>query len=261
MAKKKSIEELVLDIKNINKKIQTIEKFMNDEKKHKDTKLDKIDKTSVDLDNAIKSLKIEVQAIGQRFENAFEEHGKKLQQSIDDFNTFQQDLSEEMEKIEEKDKVMEDLRSEVKEKNIVLKEKEKTITNLKEQFSESISRLAKLESELESLQTKYDQAKTLEDELKNSLEATEKAYDEFKTKEEPVMAQNESIRRLLNSTDQGKIYLALVNAFPNNLSIDDLSDICNTTAVSIKPSLLAMEEIEVVEFNPSTREVKLVAYD
>ncbi|MHA2308591.1 MAG: hypothetical protein ACXABJ_04890, partial [Candidatus Heimdallarchaeaceae archaeon] len=124
-----------------------------------------------------------------------------------------------------------------------------------------ISRLAKLESEHEELEKKYDQAKTLGEELKESLDSTEKEYKEFKDKEEPVMAQNESIRRILNVTDQGKIYLALVEAFPKSLTIDDLSDICDLTAVLLKPSLLAMEEIEVIEFNPSTREVKLITYD
>ncbi|MCG3226398.1 MAG: hypothetical protein H7645_05710 [Candidatus Heimdallarchaeota archaeon] len=261
MAKKKSIEELVADIKNINKKIQTLEKFINDEKKQKETKFGKIDKSSENLDNAIRSLKIEVQALEPRFENDLEEQSKKLQQSIDDFSTFKQELAEEMEKIEEKDKALEDLRSEVKEKDIILKEKEKELKNLKDQFSESISRLAKLESEHEELEKKYDQAKTLGEELKTSLDSTEKEYKEFKDKEEPVMAQNESIRRILNVTDQGKIYLALVEAFPNSLTIDDLSDVCDLTAVLLKPSLLAMEEIEVIEFNPSTREVKLVTYD
>jgi chromosome segregation ATPase len=261
MAKKKSIEELVADMKNINKKIQTLEKFMNDEKKQKETKFGKIDKSTENLDNAIRSLKIEVQAMGQRFENDLEETDKNLQQSIDEFNTFRTELAEEMEKIEEKDKALEDLRSQIKEKNIVLKEKEKELKDVKNQFSESISRLAKLESDYENLEEKYNQAQTLSEELKDSLESTKKEYKEFKAKEEPVMAQNESIRRILNVTDQGKIYLALVESFPKSLTIDDLSNTCDTTAVLLKPSLLAMEEIEVIEFNPSTREVKLVEYD
>jgi len=261
MAKKKSIEELVADIKNINKKIQTLEKFINDEKKQNESKFTKVDKFTENLDNAIRSLKIEVQAMGQRFENDLEETGKTIQQSIDDFNTFKTELVEEMEKIEEKDQTIEDLRSQVKEKEIVLKEKEKEHKELKDQFSESISRLAKLESDYEDLEEMYNQTQTLAEELKDSLETTEKEYEEFKAKEEPVMAQNESIRRILSVTDQGKIYLALVEAFPKSLTIDDLSEICDTTAVLLKPSLLAMEEIEVIEFNPSTREVKLVEYD
>ncbi|MHA1398452.1 MAG: hypothetical protein ACTSSF_12235, partial [Candidatus Heimdallarchaeaceae archaeon] len=182
---------------------------------------------------------------------------KRLEKTIDEFNTFQQRLGEELERVAEKDKTMEDLRSQLKEKTILLEEKEKNLSNMKNQFSESLSKIARLETEVETLRKNLDQEKTLSVELKKKLEQIEKEYSEFKQKEEPIMAQNESIRRLLNATDQGKIYLALVSAYPKSLSIDDLADILGTSAVQIKPILLAMQDLEVVDFTPSTREVKL----
>ena len=94
-------------------------------------------------------------------------------------------------------------------------------------------------------------------ELKKKLGSVEKEFTDFKSREEPVMAQNESLRRILNSTEQGKIFLALIAAHPNSMTIDDLSNLLDTTAVLIKSSLLSLEELEVVEFNPATREVKL----
>ena len=103
----------------------------------------------------------------------------------------------------------------------------------------------------------YEQSKTLQNEMKRKLESVESEYSTFKNKEEPVLAQNESIRRILNANEQGKIYLALVEASPNSLSLDDLADIVGTSAVLIKPSLLALEDLEVIVFNPSTREIKL----
>ena len=71
------------------------------------------------------------------------------------------------------------------------------------------------------------------------------------------MSQNEIIRRLLNSTDQGKIYLALAAAAPNNMKLDDLADMIGITAVVLKSALVAMQELEVVDFDPSKRVVKL----
>ena len=250
MPKKKSTEEVYQDLKNLEKKVTTLEKFLNDEKKQKDSRLEK-------LDGGMKSLKIEVQSIDKNYEKQLNDHAEKLQKTIDQFNEFQQELEEELVKLEEKDKLLEELRGSVKEKSALLEDKEKTLKDLNEQHSVAVKKIAELETELADLKKKHDQVKTLEKELKNKLKTTEKEYSEFKDKEEPVLAQNESIRRLLNSTDQGKIYLALVAAHPNSLSIDDLSDMIDVTAVMMKPSLLAMEELEVIEFNPSTREVKL----
>ena len=237
-------------LKNLDKKVSTLEKFLNDEKKQKDSRLEK-------LDGSIKSLKIEVQAIDKNYENQITEHKERLQNTIDQFNQFQQELEEELIKLEEKDKLLEEIRTSLKEKTALLDDKEKTLKDLNKQHSVAVKKIAELEAELAGLKKKHDQVKTLEKELKKKLESTEKEYSEYKDKEEPVLAQNESIRRILNSADQGRIYLALVAAHPNTMSIDALSDMLDITAVMMKPSLLALEELEVIEFNPSTREVKL----
>ena len=71
------------------------------------------------------------------------------------------------------------------------------------------------------------------------------------------MSQNESIRSILNSTDQGKIYLALVEAHPRSMTIDEIAELLDSTAVLIKSSLLHLEELDVIDFNPATRNVKL----
>jgi len=163
-----------------------------------------------------------------------------------------------LEKVVEKDKVMEELRSTVKEQKALLDEREKNLAKLEEKYSTALVKVAKLESDLASSELNYNQVKTLQEEMKKNLESIEGEYSDFKSKEEPVRAQNESIRRILNSHDKGKIFLALVSASPNSLSLDDLADIIGSTAVMIKPSLLALEDLEVVEFNPSTREIKLI---
>lgn len=258
MAKKKSTEQLDRDIQNLVKKISVIEKFVNVEKNQQDTRVGKLEKSSEAIDSSLKALRIEVQALNQNFEKDLIEHDEKLVKVIEDFDSFQNTLDSEIEKVVEKDKVMEDLRSTVKEKTALLEEREKNLANMEDKYSKALEKIAKLESGLVSSELNYNQVKTLQEEMKKNLESLEGEYTDFKSKEEPTRAQNESIRRILNAHDQGKIYLALVSALPNSLSLDDLADMLGSTAVMLKPSLLAMEDLEVIEFSPSTREVKII---
>ncbi len=258
VGKKKSTEQLDRDIQNLVKKISVIEKFVNVEKNQQDTRVEKLEKSSELIDKSLKALRIEVKALNQNFDKDLNEHNEKLAKVIEDFNSFQNTLDSELEKVLEKDKVMEELRSEVKTKTALLEEKEKSIANMEEKYSTALEKIVKLESDLANVEINYEQVKTLQEEMKRKLESTEGEYSDFKSKEEPVRAQNESIRRILNAHEQGKIFLALVSVLPNSLSLDDLAEMIGSTTVMIKPSLLALEDLEVVEFNPSTREIKLI---
>lgn len=258
MAKKKSNEQLDRDIQNLVKKISVIEKFVNIEKNQQDTRVNILEKSSESIDNSLKALRIEVQALNQNFEKDLNEHTEKLANIIEEFSSFQNTLDDELEKVVEKDKVMEELRSTVKAKTALLEEREKNLANMEEKYSNALEKLAKLESDLANVEINYEQVKTLQEEMKRKLESTEGEYSDFKSKEEPVRAQNESIRRILNAHEQGKIFLALVSTSPNSLSLDELADMIGSTTVMIKPSLLALEDLEVVAFNPSTREIKLI---
>ncbi len=260
MAKKKSNEELTAEVVRLEKKIQTLEKFMNDEKKQKDLRIDRLGKKTETVDNSLKTLKLEVKSISQEkdeIQKELKKNKEKLQKSIAEFKAFQEEQEKALEKVEERDTKIDDLSSQLKEKEILLGEKAKNLANMENQFSESISKLAKIETENEELKTNYESTLTLQEEFKKKLEALEAEYDEFKSKEEPIMSQNESIRRLLNSSEQGKIYLSLVDAAPNVIKLDDLADIVGVNAVMLKPSLIAMQELEIIEFDPSKREVKL----
>ncbi|MHA1217497.1 MAG: hypothetical protein ACTSSN_03800 [Candidatus Heimdallarchaeaceae archaeon] len=257
MAKKKSNEELTEDIKNLETKIRTLEKFINEDKKQKDVSLEKLEKSSRDIDNGLKSVQIELKSTNSSFADKYQVQEKLLKKTIREFNAFQRELETELEKVAEKDQIMEDLRSQVKEKDILISEKDKNLKKMDTQYEEILTKLAKLEAEFESLETKYEKTKNLQDELKKNLESTEKEYTDFKSKEEPIMSQNESIRSILNSTDQGKIYLALVEAHPRSMTIDEIAELLDSTAVLIKSSLLSLEELDVIDFNPATRNVKL----
>jgi len=258
VTKKKSNEQLDRDIQNLVKKISVIEKFINEEKNQQDTRVEKLEKSSESLENYLKALRIEVQALNRNFEKDLNEHNEKLAEVIEDFNSFQNTLNTELEKVVEKDKIMEELRSLVKEKTVLLEEREKNLANMDVKYSAALEKIAKLESNLANIELNHEQAKTLQEETKKKLESVEGEYNDFKLKEEPVRAQNESIRRILNAHEQGKIFLALVSSSTNSLSLDELADMIGSTTVMIKPSLLALEDLEVVEFNPSTREIKLI---
>lgn len=257
MAKKKSNEELTEDVKNLETKIRTLEKFINEDKKQKDVSLEKLEKSSRDIDNGLKSVQIELKSTNSSFTDKYKVQEKLLKKTISEFNAFQSELEAELEKVAEKDLIMEDLRYQVKEKDILISEKDKNLKKKDAQYEETLNKLAKLKAEFESLEIIYKKTKTLQDELKKNLESTEKEFTDFKSKEEPVMAQNESIRSILNSTDQGKIYLALVEAHPKSMTIDEIAELLDSTAVLIKSSLLSLEELDVIDFNPATRNIKL----
>jgi len=257
MVKKKSNEELTVDLKNLESKIRTLEKFMNDEKKQKDTRVEKLETSSKEFDNLIKSTNLEVKGLKKDFEDKLEEQDDLLQQTIGELNSFKELMEQELEKAAEKDELLEKLRGQVKEKDILITEKDSFLKKKEKELTDTINQMARIKADYEALQSKYDQVKTLEKELKLKLGSVEKDYAEFKSKEEPIMAQNDSIKRILKSTDQGKIYLEIVEAHPSSTTLDDLSDITGLTAVLVKSSLTSLEEIGVIEFNPATREVKL----
>ena len=257
MPKKKSNEELTLDIKNLDSKIKTLEKYMNDERKQKETWLNKLEKSFNANDSLIKSIQIELKSTNTTVNEKFTEQEKLLKKTVDEFNKFKKELETELDKVAEKDQIMEDLRSKIKEQDILLSEKDKNLNKLEKQFEETLEKHAKLKTEYDSLKVLYDQTTTLKDELKKDLATTQQEYSDFKAKEEPARAQNESIRLILNSTDQGKIYLVLVDAFPKSMTIDEIAEITDSTAVVTKSALLSLEELGVVDFNPATREVKL----
>lgn len=257
MVKKKSNEELTEDLKNLESKIRTLEKFLNDEKKQSDIRFEQIEKSSKEFDNLIKSTKLDVKSLSTDLQEKFEQQSKLLQKTIDELNNYKTEINTELEKFSERDEIMEKLRNQVKEKDIILKEKDNSLLKTEKELKDSLNQLAKIKADFEALQKQYEQTKTLEQELKKKLGSVEKAYMDFKSKEEPVMAQNESIRRILNSTEQGKIFLALTAAHPNSMSIDELAEITNTTAVVIKSALISLEELSAISFNPATREVKL----
>jgi len=257
MPKKKSNEELTEDIKSIEIKIRTLEKFLNDEKKQKDTKFEKLEKSSKDVDNGLKSVQIELKSNNTSFTEKFKEQEKLLKKTISEFNAFQKELETELEKVAEKDLIMEDLRAQIKEKDILISEKDKNLNKLETQYEETINKLAKLKADFESLELTYKQTENLKKELKKDLATTQKEFSNFKSKEEPVRAQNESIRMILGSFDQGKIYLALVEAHPRSMTIDEIAELTDSTAVVTKSSLNTLEELGVIKFNPATREVKL----
>jgi len=257
MAKKKSNEELTEDIKNLETKIRTLEKFINEDKKRRDASLEKLEKSSRDIDNGLKSVQIELKSTNSSFADKYQVQEKLLKKTVNEFNAFQSELEAELEKVAEKDQIMEDLRSQVKEKDILISEKDKNLKKIDTQYEETLTKFVKLKAEFDRLKIANKQNKALQDELKKNLESTEKEYTDFKSKEEPIMSQNESVRSILNSTDQGKIYLALVEAHPRSMTIDEIAELLDSTAVLIKSSLLSLEELDVIDFNPATRNVKL----
>ena len=68
MVKKKSNEELTVDLKNLETKIKTLEKFINDEKKQKDMRVEKLESSAKEFDNIIKSTNLEVKGLSTIFE-------------------------------------------------------------------------------------------------------------------------------------------------------------------------------------------------
>ncbi|MHA1346607.1 MAG: hypothetical protein ACTSO3_09450, partial [Candidatus Heimdallarchaeaceae archaeon] len=156
MAKKKSTEQLDRDIQNLVKKISVIEKFVNVEKNQQDTRVGKLEKSSESIDKSLKALRIEVQALNQNFEKDSNIHDEKLAKIIIDFDSFQNTLDDELEKVVEKDKVMEELRSTVKEQKALLDEREKNLAKLEEKYSTALVKVAKLESDLASSELNYN---------------------------------------------------------------------------------------------------------
>jgi len=200
-----------------------------------------------------------------------------------------EELKDEMSKsnshLEELNKLIEKKAEEIKRLTILIDEKEALISQLKEkqvmiekdleakmrefnnlkleteqlnvENTDLSSKVIDLERQLKDKKEELEKIKQEKEQLKEETEksiAQEKEFQETKREE-----QSSLLRILLNSTNHGRIFLALQDSKSNSLTLDELTAILNLSAVEVKRAVSFMHEIGVVIYKPESRRVVLAS--
>jgi len=292
MFRGKDLDNISNVIKHLEKKIDILEGYLNKEKKIYEKRLLDLEKTCKDQDNKLGSTRVQlegankkIEEIGKQTKNASEKTSsytdfqkdikkqlndsstifkgdiEKLQTQFSDFEnlleTFRNEIEQEKIIVEERDKQIVELEAKIKEQEILLKEKAGRINKLDKELAGITERIGKTQTERAGIEGNLQQIASERDEFKKNFKALKTKYEEMKTKVGPSLSQNENIRKILKSSDEGRIYLELEKALPKILTIDELSERLDKSAVILKTILISMHEISVLEFDPISRNITL----
>ncbi|UJG44485.1 MAG: hypothetical protein K9W46_04730 [Candidatus Heimdallarchaeum endolithica] len=279
---KVNLEYLVKVIDDLVKKTSLIEKMLTDEKEGRITqnkeiikKIENSEKEAKNINTQLSNLKTkQLSSLSKEIEDSkkalliikeridekdkqIENLEKKISEVNKLFEKFKLNLKEEKQIREEKDLEIQELKEKNSELTIRLEEKEERLKQLEDELTKLKEQLGSLKDKKDDLTSKIEKLKVEKKELNEKLKAVEKEYKEYKDNMEPVIAQNTHIRKLLDESLQGKIYLYLLEKYPKTSNIDDIAKEIDSPAVKIKSEILAMQELGVIKYNTDTREVKI----
>lgn len=292
MFRGKDLDNISNVIKHLEKKIDILEGYLNKEKKIYEKRLQDLEKTCNDQDNKLGSTRVQLEGANKKIEEItkqtkgatektssyaifqkdikkqlndsstiFKGDIEKLQSQFSDFEnlfeTFKTELDQEKIIVEERDKEIVKLEAKIKEQVILLKEKTGRINKLDKEISGITEKIGKTQTERAGIEGSLQQIASERDEFKKNFKALQTKYEEIKTKIGPSLSQNENIRKILKSSDEGRIYLELEKASPKILTIDELAERLDKSAVILKTILISMHEISVLEFDPVSRKITL----
>ncbi len=292
MFRGKDLDNISNVMKHLEKKIDILEGYLNKEKKVYEKRLQDLEKTCKDQDNKLGSTRVQLEGANKKIEeitkqtkNATEKTSsytgfqkdikkqlndsstifkgdiEKLQSQFSDFEnlfeSFKNELEQEKQFVEERDKEIVKLEAKIKEQEILLKEKAGRISKLDKELAGITEKIGKTQTERAGIEGNLQQIASERDESKKKFKALQTKYEEIKTKIGPSLSQNENIRKILKSSDEGRIYLELEKATPKILTIDELAERLDKSAVILKTILISMHEISVLEFDPVSRKITL----
>ncbi|MHA1205109.1 MAG: hypothetical protein ACTSRR_06785 [Candidatus Heimdallarchaeaceae archaeon] len=275
-----NLEYLVKVINDLIKKTNLIEKMLTDEKegrinqyKELTKKIEKSEKETKSINTQLSNLKTkQLSSLSKEIEDSkkalliikerIDEKDKdieNLEMKISEvnklFEQFKSNLNEEKQIREEKEQEIQELKEKNSELSIRLEEKEERLKQLENELTKLKEQLGSLKDKKENLTSKIEKLKEEKKELNEKLKEIEKEYKNYKDNMEPVIAQNTHIKKLLDESLQGKIYLYLLEKYPKTSNIDDIAKEIDSPAVKIKSEILAMQEMGVIRYNTDTREV------
>ncbi|UJG44253.1 MAG: hypothetical protein K9W46_03495 [Candidatus Heimdallarchaeum endolithica] len=237
---KEDLKQYINDTeKNFNNKIMDISELIISRSNLQDKKIE-------ELKNEISNSSSHLEEMNKMIEKK-EEEIKRLNTLLDEKEALISQLKEKQVMIEK------DLEAKMREfNNLKLETEQLNVEN-----TDLSSKVIDLERQLKDKKEELEKIKQEKEQLKEEKEksiAQEKEFQETKREE-----QSSLLRILLNSTDHGRVFLALQDSKSNSLTLDELTAILNSSAVEVKRAVSFMHEIGVVIYKPESRRVILAS--
>ena len=233
------------EIKEFNKKVA----------KSSDS-LEKVQKNLGELEqvtNQITELKQAITENMTKFQNYRNELNSSMDQLKEDFSeTSSTVVTIKDELIEERKKVVESNETLMKQE-IMLTEKTGQVNKLDSELKELRSLVGKLEEQRDSLEKEIVEVKSSRDIQYKELTRIQDEFNEYKRVSEDQFSFSSSVRKLLETTMEGKILLELQKKSPQ--TIDTLAEKLNETAVKVKQSINVLRELAIVKVDDEARTV------
>jgi len=237
---KEDLKQYINDTeKNFNNKIINISELIISRSNLQDKKIEELKHAIFKSNSHLEKLN---KLIGKKTEEI-----KRLTSLVDEKEVLISQLKEKQVMIEK------DLEAKMREfNNLKLETEQLNVEN-----TDLSSKVIDLERQLKDKKDELKKIKQEKEQLKEEKEksiAQEKEFQETKREE-----QSSLLRILLNSTDHGRVFLALQDSKSNSLTLDELTVILNSSAVEVKRAVSFMHEIGVVIYKPETRRVILAS--
>ena len=237
---KEDLKQYINDTeKNFNNKIINISELIISRSNLQDKKIEELKHAIFKSNSHLEKLN---KLIGKKTEEI-----KRLTSLVDEKEVLISQLKENQVMIEK------DLEAKMREfNNLKLETEQLNVEN-----TDLSSKVIDLERQLKDKKDELKKIKQEKEQLKEEKEksiAQEKEFQETKREE-----QSSLLRILLNSTDHGRVFLALQDSKSNSLTLDELTVILNSSAVEVKRAVSFMHEIGVVIYKPETRRVILAS--
>ncbi|MHA1866441.1 MAG: hypothetical protein ACTSVB_00670 [Candidatus Heimdallarchaeaceae archaeon] len=237
---KEDLKQYINDTeKNFNNKIINISELIISRSNLQDKKIEELKHAIFKSNSHLEKLN---KLIGKKAEEI-----KRLTSLVDEKEVLISQLKEKQVMIEK------DLEAKMREfNNLKLETEQLNVEN-----TDLSSKVIDLERQLKDKKDELKKIKQEKEQLKEEKEksiAQEKEFQETKREE-----QSSLLRILLNSTDHGRVFLALQDSKSNSLTLDELTVILNSSAVEVKRAVSFMHEIGVVIYKPETRRVILAS--
>jgi predicted transcriptional regulator len=137
----------------------------------------------------------------------------------------------------------------------MLNEKTNQAERYETELKDARAMLGKLEEQRDTLEKELIDTKTSRDLQYKELTRIQDEFSQYKKDNEDKFAFGSSVRKLLETSIEGKIILELRNKSPQ--TIDNLAEKLSETAVKAKQSINTLRDLGIVKVDEETRSVSI----
>ncbi|MHA1401945.1 MAG: helix-turn-helix domain-containing protein [Candidatus Heimdallarchaeaceae archaeon] len=261
----KAIDSIKVGLDNLAKKVDILGSSIAEEYKQSLNKVESQlaelkEKLTEELNSNNKKLEEKLKAENQLLYVRFDNQETKIIQLNKQVDELAKTIEENTRRIDVKEEEIQKLNALLQEKEEAIRRKDEQYSYLEKQIEEQLRNYNELKLEKDAVEVEFNHLGVKNEELQRRVEELKETINGFEDTTDKTEVHSSLLRILLNSTNHGRIYLALSEADKNHLTLDELADQLNLSAVEVKQAITFMHEIGVIIYKPETRLVML-AYE